>query len=646
LHPLDVAALSDLIVCLPQISQFLPGFGYDFAPSVLVPDYSEATRQRYCTEMFPGKPDCTLPLPAQRNKATFGTGFADSTTADLNLFYSRTVARTIEALAAAAKEVSSGKLLTIAYYGYHYELAGSRLPGSGHLALQQLLESAHLDAVASPYMYQSMVRNNSRGGALMAHGPWDSATANGKWWIIEDDSRTALDPFSGNFKYALSGADSASLLKRNVLTALWHGHGIYFYDLNNQGYFGRPTQPNVTSEIWSGVSSAVQAWAGEINTTAAAHGRSSTDSAPVGVPHTLVPEIAVFSDEQSVATRTMIPVGDLPMHSNPAYGAFDAMLLGDVLPVIAGTGAAVRAFQLTDLLLPGLDWSHFRLCIFLNAFVVTPNISAAIKTKLQHPNNTLLWQYAPGLYSSATGQPDPDRVSDVVGIPLRRGAGGIDLLTRLVPSEVGAGGRDSSFNALARRGLQYGHRGCCQQWPKKVDPWFYWSKDNHTEPAGDADADPVEILGVLEGAASSSGGNSSAVAGLVRKHHRNSGHTSVFSAAPGLPVTLWRSLAEAAGVHMYTTVQANASLCVAADEETWVDALTDSVELQGSSLIYHAAATCDGSVSSRRRVSLPVVATVVDEMQRVVCFNCTSFETPPMVAGEVLVFMTEPGSGQ
>lgn len=620
--------MSELIVWLPQILQFLPGFGYDFAPSVLIPDYSEATRQRYCAEMFPQRPGCTLPLPSQRNNATFGTGFADGTTADLNLFYSRTVARTIEALAAAAKEVSSGKLLTIAYYGYHYELAGSRLPGSGHLALRQLLESPHLDAVASPYMYQSTVRNNSRGGALMAHGPWDSATANGKWWIIEDDSRTALDPFSGNFKYALSGADSASLLKRNVLTALWHGHGTYFYDLNNQGYFGRPAQPNVTSEIWSGVASALQAWAGAINTTAAAHSAGgSTDRRP-----TLVPEIAVFTDEQSAATRTMIPAGDLPMHSNPAYGAFDAMLLGDVLPVIAGAGAAVRAFQLTDLLLPGLDWKHFRLCIFLNAFVVTPDISAAIKTKLQHPNSTLLWQYAPGLYSSATAQPDPDRVSDVVGIPLRRGAGGIDLLTRLVPSES-AGGKTSAFNALATRGLQYGHRGCCDQWPKKVDPWFYWPKDNCTEPAGGADADPVEILGVLGDAANSSG--------LVRRVHRNSGHTSIFSAAPGLPVSLWRSLAEAAGVHMYTVLQANASLCVAADEETWVDALTDSVELQGSSLVYHAAATCDGSVSSRRRVSLPVVATVVDEMQRVVCSNCASFETPPMVAGEVLVFKIE-----
>lgn len=477
----------------------------------------------------------------------------------------------------------------------------------------------------------------------MAHGPWDSATANGKWWIIEDDSRTALDPFQGNFKYALNGADSASLLKRNVLTALMHGHGIYFYDLNNQGYFGRPKQPKVTSEIWSGVSSAVQVWTGEINEYAT-HGPADSvagvDTTAAHVPDgnsvgvgALVPEIAVFSDERSVARRLLIPAADLPMHSNPAYGAFDGMLLGDVLPVIAGTGAAVRAFQLTDLLLPGLDWTHFRLCIFLNAFVVTANVSAAIKTKLQHPNITLLWQYAPGLYSSVTGQPDPDRVSDIVGIPLRRGAGGIDLLTRLVNSSQAGVGGDSSFNALARRGLQYGHRGCCQQWPKQVDPWFYWSREDDPGPAHD----PVELLGVLQDANLSVG--NSAAGGLVRTTHRATGHTSVFTAAPGLPVTLWRSLAEAAGVHMFTTLQLNASLCKATNDETWLDALTDSVELHGSSLLYHAAATCDGSVSSQRHVSLPVVAVVViDEMHRVVCSNCKSFWTPPMAAGDVLSF--------
>ena len=625
---------------------FLPGYGYDFAPDVLVPDYSEATRQRYCAEVHPGNPGCALPLPSQRNRAAFGSGFADSATAQLNLFYSRTVVSAITALAEAAKEASSGKLLTIAYYGYHYELAGSRLPGSGHLALQQLLESPHLNGVASPYMYQSMVRNNSRGGPLMPHGPWDSATANGKFWVIEDDSRTALDVIPGNFADSQSGADSTNLMRRNALTAMWHGHGLYFYDLNNAGYFGQPLRPNVTAAIWSGVSSSIQAFNDEIRHQSSAvirdlptidleHDAEAHDAGGTSADWSvMVPEIAVFSDETSAAIRTMIPMEDLPMHSSPSYGAFDAMLLGDVLPVIASSGAAVRVFQLTDLLLPGLEWGHFRLCIFLNAFVVTPNISAAVKTKLQRPNTTLLWQYAPGLYSSATGQPDPACVSELVGIPLRRGAGGIDLLTRLVPSEAA----HDPFNALARRGLQYGHRGCCEQWPKQVDPWFYWSNETLVGQSqhGHDDAVDVEVLGILEQA-----NLSVPVGGLVRAKHRDTGHTTVFTAAPGLPVALWRSIAEEAGVHMYTADRANASQCTAENEETSLHELTDSVELHSSVLLYHAAPTCNGNAGSRRQVLLPARATVTDEKLFVVCSNCSEFRTPPMAAGEVLLFRVQ-----
>ena len=640
----------------------MPGFGYDFAPRVLVPDYSEATRQRYCAEEFPGNPGCALPPPSQRNRAAFGNGFADSTTARLNLFFSRTVVSAIEALTEAAKVLSEGNMLTISYYGYHYELAGSRLPGSGHLALQRLLESPHLDAVASPYMYQAsklahalasvvlpafgfafgvekfslfvdaVVRNNSR-GMLLPHGPWDSATANGKWWVVEDDSRTALDPLPGNFKFAMTGEESADLLRRNALTALWHGHGLYFYDLNNQGYFGQPSRANVTAKIWEGVSSSIRAFHDEIRNANASR-PPAADHNPLGVSaragdmsggsNAMVPEIAVFSDEASAARRVMIPAGEMPLGSNPAYGAFDSMLLSDALPVIAGAGAAVRAFQLSDLLLPGLEWKHFRLCVFLNAFVVPPNISAAIKAKLQRPNTTLLWQYAPGLYSSADGEPDPARVSELLGIRLHRGEGGIDLLTRLVPSDAAL----RSFNSLAKRGLEYGHRGCCQQWPKQVDPWFYWTR-NAGRRGMIPDSD-VEVLGVLERA------NRSA-AGLVRAHHRDTGHYTIFSAAPGLPVALWRALAQAAGVHLFTADRADAPECIAAHAETWLQGLTDSVELHGSSLLYHAAATC-GAGSARRSVLLPGAATVTDEAGREICSGCTSFQTPPMAAGEVGLF--------
>jgi hypothetical protein len=62
------------------------------------------------------------------------------------------VVNAITSLAAAAKAVSDGKLFTVSFYGYLFALADSRLAGSGHLGLTELLLSPYVDAVASPYV--------------------------------------------------------------------------------------------------------------------------------------------------------------------------------------------------------------------------------------------------------------------------------------------------------------------------------------------------------------------------------------------------------------------------------------------------------------------------------------------------------------
>ena len=65
------------------------------------------------------------------------------------------------------------------------------MSGSGHLALQTLLESPHLDVIQSPYRYDAVVRNASLGG-YSCNGVWDSPVLHGKTWIVEDDTRTSL----------------------------------------------------------------------------------------------------------------------------------------------------------------------------------------------------------------------------------------------------------------------------------------------------------------------------------------------------------------------------------------------------------------------------------------------------------------------
>ena len=69
---------------------------------------------------------------------------------------------------------------------------------------------------------------------------------------------------------------------------------------------------------------------------------------------------------------------------------------------------------------------------------------------------------------------------------------------------------------------------------RKIDPWFKLDSANRSN-------NNIEVLGTLKVDPN--------VAVLVRAEH--TGWSTVFSAAPGLPVQLWRALAARAGVHLF-----------------------------------------------------------------------------------------------
>ena len=58
----------------------------------------------------------------------------------------------------------------------------------------------------------------------------------------------------------------------------------------------------------------------------------------------------------------------------------------------------------------GADWSQYKLCIFLNPFVVTADVSDAITRLLKNNNRTLVWTYAAGIFDSATVKTEADKV--------------------------------------------------------------------------------------------------------------------------------------------------------------------------------------------------------------------------------------------
>lgn len=385
-----------------------------------------------------------------------------------------------------------------------------------------------------------------------------------------------------------------------------------FYDLATQGWFGRPDRAAETEKLWAGVKSALALYQAPKLGSAS---RAAVD---------LKPEVAVFVDDVSAATRTVFDDGS----------DFLAALMHYPPIIIGSIGAPTRVFVLSDLLLPDsdtpVDWSGFRMCIFLNAFVVSPELSAAISTKLKRGNTTLVWQYAPGVFASAVeSRPreiDVTRISALVGIPLAQGGTVSSLLTHVPQSPTLQEGFPRDY------GLTDGGT----RTDKKIDPWF------RLDPA--AESTGVEVLGTLKA--------DPAAAVLVRAQH--AGWSTVFSAGPGIPVQLWRSLAAHAGVHIFLP---NAGSCFH-NPDAWE--VADAVEVRGRFLMVrpssqclgragsltsvrcrqvHASAVCSGSARLPRAVALPrVVSAVVDENATTVCSDCSSFETEPMGAGEVQLF--------
>lgn len=262
----------------------------------------------------------------------------------------------------------------------------------------------------------------------------------------------------------------------------------------------------------------------------------------------------------------------------------------DALSIV---GAPIRTVLLSDLLLPNVSWDSYRLFVFTNAYVVGPALRAALERHCRRPGVTLMWQYSAGLYATANGSSTPsvDAMRDLVGLPLVRGPGSLHLRT------VGAG-----YDQYPGPGHD-----------PPVDPWYYLNVTTASSVGA------VDVLGRLVEAPSETKS-----AGLVRVSHPQ-GHTTIFSAAPGLPAPLWRTLTSVAGVHLFT------------------DCIGDAVEVHGDLLTLHASASCGVGV---RTVALPINAMVVDEAGSIVCSACARFDSHVLQPGDHVLYSIKQRLGE
>ena len=517
---------------------------------------------------------------------------------------------------------------------YTYTVADARLATFGHLQADTLIDHPSIDGYVSPYPYFATAR--SPGGAMYAGGQLDAPWLRRKLWLIEDDSRTSLaEP--GPFRFCNTMADTINLL--NIFTAALHANALYWFDLENKGWFGQASHPEATKEIWAALSAAVKATSRLRLPPSQQRQREQTRVGALPAP-----QVAVFFDTQAPITQLVDSGGsEQNMDGSLTYleSPGGSWALVNSSQELAKLGAPVRHYYLSDL--PRLDASQIRLAVFLNAFAPTVAQRASIRGAFGGSNATLLFIGPAGLVSAmtaadggsirdASGVPQRQRtsqarsascstdnalVSELIGISgLRPRAGGAAAaMTTITSAAAASGGR---FADVTRdlAGLTFGN-------PVPFAPLFYWSgTEEEEEGEGEVNAQldtKMEVLGQYAG---------TNLPSLVAASETAHGYHVVYSGAPALPAALLRALARSAGVHLYTSDGAHAT--------------TDAIDAIGNGLHVHA-----GPTAGDRRIALPVPLLVEAEDGSAVCATpCVSFDARNMSAGESrLYYVTRPSAG-
>ncbi|HEY0698342.1 MAG TPA: hypothetical protein VGD43_11100, partial [Micromonospora sp.] len=255
--------------------------------------------------------------------------------------------------------------------------------------------------------------------------------------------------------------------------------------------------------------------------------------------------------------------------------------LPNLIDDLTRLGTPVRHYLLSDLTKGNLDLSAVKLAILPNAHVVSSAVRSAINTKLKTPGRTVLSIYAAG-YVQDDQAASTTSMTALTGITVTKGSGTPTLSQNY--SFVGQSG-----------GPAY-----------PLTPWF-----TITDPG-------ATTLGTYQAGGVSLARKTIAVAG--------GSWTSVYAAAPKLPLAALRRISEDAGVHHFAPVG-------------------DTVEATGNMLMVHAGTS--GVKTVRLPQSMPrVYETALYPSDVEMCRNCSQLANLSFSVGDTRVFRwTSPPRG-
>jgi hypothetical protein len=260
----------------------------------------------------------------------------------------------LEAFCRAAKEITGGRVLCGAFYGYFHGVPPQTQ--GGHLELGRLLRSPWVDYFAAPYDYGHRLMGQD--GRLRCLP--EAFALRGKFHLVEDDTRTFLHPVD-EYGRAPDAASSIAALRRQLAAALIAGAALWWCDFGPELLCGWYEDPRLSGEV-----ARLVRWAQR---------RLQTPRQPVAQVAVVCDLASMYLLADAEAMRTHYELLEAVTTELYRCGApFDALLLEE---------------------LPQADLRCYRLLIFLDTLQVEPAMRAQVKESTR--GRWVLWLWAPGI---------------------------------------------------------------------------------------------------------------------------------------------------------------------------------------------------------------------------------------------------------
>jgi hypothetical protein len=415
-------------------------------------------------------PEATLPSLERLHHTSHGNlrhPLADAEALRYWRFHHQIIGETILYFLGKAQEVLEHRKLLGLFYGYLTQLDGRRLLEEGHLGYEQVWRSPDLDLLYAPAKYGAPRSVNGASGYLLTV---DSLDLHDKLVFQEVDHTTHIARDTVENGRKIPGGDTKlpdefatrQVLRREFVLTRAKRTALWWFDFLGGNY--------ASEEMMAMVAEFVR-----------------TQDRLRDVPMRSVAEIAVFGDVGSM----FHPAATSPLATDLLVQPPDAL---------ARIGAPHDIYTFSDLTDPRLPWERYKLVVFLNIMLMTPEQRAFVREQVATGGRTVFWVYAPDYI-----QPDGFSTAGI------RAVTGIQVVERP--------GDDSRVRLNSGEQLAFS---------RPVTPLF-------------AIDDPaVEILGRYE---------SDGVPAIARLAEAD--HTSVYSAVGHLSSSFWRQIAREAGVHIY-----------------------------------------------------------------------------------------------